>query len=147
MKYKIEIDSQIYEVEVTEKTEGNEYHIRVEDKEFTARLKKAGAPKKRLLKTSPITTRATPAAQAQPTAPNGQPASAEGNVVQSPMAGRIIRINVKPGDRVAKGQLIFILEAMKMENEILSPYDGVVAEIFVAEGASVGQCSPLCRIE
>ena len=147
MKYKIEIDGQIYEVEVTEKTEGNEYHIHVEDKEFTARLKKAGAPKKQRLKTSPVTTCAPPAAQAQPSAPGEQAVPPEGNVVQAPMAGRITRINVKPGDRVAKGQLLFILEAMKMENEILSPYDGVVAEIFVAECASVGQCSPLCRIE
>jgi biotin carboxyl carrier protein len=53
------------------------------------------------------------------------------------MPGNIIKVNVKAGDSVKKGDVLCILEAMKMENEVCAPADGVVASVNVAQGASV----------
>ncbi len=53
------------------------------------------------------------------------------------MPGTIIKINVKAGDSVKKGDVLCVLEAMKMENDIMAPADGVVATVNVAQGASV----------
>ena len=53
------------------------------------------------------------------------------------MPGNIIKVNVKSGDSVKKGDVLCILEAMKMENEICAPSDGVVAGVNVSQGASV----------
>jgi oxaloacetate decarboxylase alpha subunit len=63
-----------------------------------------------------------------------------------PMPGRIVDIRVKPGDKVKRGEILFILEAMKMQNEISSPFDGVIAEITVQVGMSVDNITPLMRI-
>lgn len=67
--------------------------------------------------------------------------------VAAQIAGRVLRINVKPGDTVAKGDVLLILEAMKMENEIKAPSDGIVKDIPVAEGARVGEGDMLVVIE
>jgi biotin carboxyl carrier protein len=53
------------------------------------------------------------------------------------MPGTIVRMNVKPGDAVKKGDVLAVLEAMKMENDICSPADGTVATVAVSQGASV----------
>jgi biotin carboxyl carrier protein len=53
------------------------------------------------------------------------------------MPGTIVRLNVKPGDAVKKGDVLAVLEAMKMENDICSPADGTVATVAVSQGASV----------
>ena len=145
LKYRVEIEGQIYEVEVTDGAKAGRYRVRVGGIEFTAQVESTGAPDKRRLKTQLLAPQAVSAQAEQPSASNAQ--ATGGNIVQAPMAGRITRIFIKAGDRVTKGQLLFTLEAMKMENEILSPYDGVVAEVFVAECESVGHSSPLCRIK
>ena len=80
--------------------------------------------------------------QAAAAAPQPQPAKqavgTQGSVqVVSPMPGKILGVKVRVGDAVKKGQVMMILEAMKMENEIPAPQDGTVASIEVAEGASV----------
>ena len=64
-------------------------------------------------------------------------AVADGTQVQAPMPGNILEIKVAVGDSVAEGDLLMILEAMKMENEILAPVAGKVAGIQVAAGAAV----------
>ncbi len=53
------------------------------------------------------------------------------------MPGTIIKINVKPGDSVKRGDVVCVLEAMKMENDITAPEDGVVASVETSQGASV----------
>jgi biotin carboxyl carrier protein len=53
------------------------------------------------------------------------------------MPGTLIKVNVKPGDAVKKGDVLCVLEAMKMENDIMAPADGVVASVEAAQGASV----------
>ena len=55
-------------------------------------------------------------------------------VIEVPMTGKIIRVDVKPGDEVKEGDTLCILESMKMENPILTPVNGTVAEIKVSEG-------------
>jgi biotin carboxyl carrier protein len=68
------------------------------------------------------------------------------NVVAS-MPGRIVRVLVSPGDRVAAGQAIVVVEAMKMENEMRAPKDGVVREIRVAPGAAIDSGAVLVVID
>ena len=61
-----------------------------------------------------------------------------GNIkVNSPMPGKILGVKVSVGQAVKKGEVIFILEAMKMENEVVAPEDGTIASISVATGDSV----------
>ena len=71
---------------------------------------------------------------------------ASGETVSAPMPGNIIRIDVKEGDKVTSGQVLVILEAMKMENEIVAPKDGTVAQIVTSKGAVVETGSPLIVI-
>ena len=94
-------------------------------------------------------TGAAPAASAPRTPPTpAAPAAAPGGgeQVTSPMPGTILSVNVAQGDSVRKGQVLMILEAMKMENEILSPRDGVVASVHTTKGASVETGTLLCAL-
>lgn len=91
----------------------------------------AGAP----VAAAPVAA-ARPAAAAAP-APKKAAGGAGSVKVSSPMQGKILRINNKPGDAVKKGQAVIILEAMKMENEIVATQDGTVASIDVAVGDMV----------
>ena len=83
------------------------------------------------------------AAPAAPTAPKAAPAApkaaapAGGKTVNAPMPGNILKMNVKVGDTVKNGDLVCILEAMKMENEIFAGDDGVVKAINAPQGSSV----------
>ena len=63
------------------------------------------------------------------------------------MPGTILSVNVKVGDAVKKGQVLVVLEAMKMENEIMSPVDGTVTFVGVNQGATVESGSAICVIE
>ena len=81
-------------------------------------------------------------------APAAAPAAAgEGKEVKAPMQGTILSVNVKNGDTVKKGQVLFILEAMKMENEIMAGDDGVVTSVCVDTGAAVQNGTLLCTIK
>ena len=67
--------------------------------------------------------------------------------LKSPMAGNVRQVLVQPGDRVAAGQVLIILEAMKMENEIKSPLEGIVASVTARTGIAVACGDPLCVVE
>ena len=67
--------------------------------------------------------------------------------LKSPMAGNVRQVLVQPGDRVAAGQVLLILEAMKMENEIKSPIDGIVSSLTARAGSAVASGDPLCVVE
>ena len=67
--------------------------------------------------------------------------------IKSPMPGNILSLHITPGKPVKKGEVLMILEAMKMENEILSPCDGQVTTIHVTQGTTVESGSLLCVIE
>lgn len=79
---------------------------------------------------------AAPAAAPAP-APAAKSAGAGSIKVASPMPGKILDVKANVGDAVKKGQVILILEAMKMENEVVAPEDGTIASIDVTVGASV----------
>jgi len=69
-----------------------------------------------------------------------------GEVVAAPMPGLVVALRVKPGDRVAAGQAVAVVEAMKMQNELLARHGGVVSEVLVTERASVAAGQPLIRL-
>jgi len=69
-----------------------------------------------------------------------------GSIV-APIAGKILKVLKKEGDTVEEGEVLFILEAMKMENEIYAPKTGAVKKIYVKEGDSVEESQRLCDME
>ncbi len=79
---------------------------------------------------------AAPAAAPAPAAPAAT-GSAGAVSVTAPMPGNVISVKVKVGDTVKSGQPVVVLEAMKMENEIVAPQDGTIASVNVSQGASV----------
>ncbi|MBQ7906764.1 MAG: biotin/lipoyl-binding protein [Clostridia bacterium] len=87
---------------------------------------------------------AAPAAEAAP-AP-AAPAQAGAQTITAPMPGNILKVNVTNGQAVKKGDVLMILEAMKMENEIMCPADGTVASVNVTAGTTVEAGTVLCSI-
>jgi len=94
---------------------------------------------------APVAAPAPAAPAAAPAAPAAAPAN--GEKVASPMPGTILSINVDAGDAVKKGQVLMILEAMKMENEIMCPCDGTIASVNTTKGATVESGTLLCVIQ
>lgn len=87
--------------------------------------------------TTPAPVVAAPAPQAAPAAAPKATGNAGSVKIESPMPGNVLKINVKVGDTVAEGQAVAVLEAMKMENDIVSPSAGTVASINVSVGDSI----------
>lgn len=127
MKYKVTLNNRVYDVEVEM---GQAMLIDEYD---------AVAP-------------AAPAAPAVVSAASAAPAAApaaalaSGEVVKSPMPGNILKINVAPGQKVEEGDVLIVLEAMKMENEIVATKAGTVAQVAVSKGAVVETGTPLVVI-
>ena len=131
MKYKVTLNNRTYEVEVEE---GKAMLI----DEYEAYAPAAPAP------VAADSVAAAPIAAA-PAAPAGA-ALAAGEVVKSPMPGNILKINVTQGQKVNEGDVLLVLEAMKMENEIVATKSGTVAQIVTAKGAVVETGAPLVVI-
>ena len=125
MKYKVTLNKRTYEVEV----EAGEAMLIDEYEAY------APAPA-----AAPVA--AAPVAAAAPAAAS----LAAGEVVKSPMPGNILKINVAQGQAVKEGDVLIVLEAMKMENEITAPKSGSVAQIAVSKGQVVETGSPLVVI-
>ncbi|MBO4395610.1 MAG: acetyl-CoA carboxylase biotin carboxyl carrier protein subunit [Eubacterium sp.] len=107
---------------------GNLYDVTVEEKS-------GGAPAAAPAHTPAPAPAAAPApAPAAPAASGGSAGSVK---VKAPMPGKILSIKASEGQAVSKGDVILLLEAMKMENEVVAPQDGTIATINVASGASV----------
>lgn len=117
-KYKVKVNNKLFEVEVEEISSSTV----VENKELVKKEETKAAPK----------------------AATGD---VSGEEVLAPLPGNIISIDVSKGDQVNEGDVIFILEAMKMENEITAPASGTVKEIYVTQGASVDTEEVLAIIE
>ena len=118
MKYVVTLNGKNYEVEVEET-----------DAVITAVTDAAPA--------APVAA-AAPAAHATAPAPAAAPAAAaDGQKVLSPMPGTILSVNVSVGSAVKAGDVLLILEAMKMENEIVAPCDGTVKQLAVQKGSTV----------
>jgi biotin carboxyl carrier protein len=117
MKYMVTVNGKKYEVEVEEASASNA---------------SATAP------AQPSSNPVPKAPQAAvPQAPEVAVSSEGGEPVKAPMPGTILDIRVSPGQSIKKGDVLFILEAMKMENEIMSGSDAVVANIATSKGAMV----------
>lgn len=97
---------------------------------------------------APVASAATPIAVAAPAAaPAAAPSvTADGEYVDAPMPGNILKVNVVVGQAVKEGDVLVILEAMKMENEIMAPQNGTVTQILVDKGATVETGAPLVCI-
>ena len=79
-------------------------------------------------------------------APAAPKAAAGANTIESPLPGTILKVNVAAGQAVKAGDILMILEAMKMENEILAPEDGTVSAVHVQVGATVQSGDPLVSL-
>ena len=75
---------------------------------------------------------------AAPVAVAAAPVAAGATTVSAPMPGKVLSVNVKVGDAVKAGDVLMILEAMKMQNEIMAPADGTVSDVRVSAGQTVG---------
>jgi len=133
---------------------GNEYEVEVGADSVTLTAERIGAVKAAPAP-APVVSRPAPAAAPAP-APAPAPAAAvsapaapvsgSGTTVAAPMPGNILKVMVKPGDAVKSGQILLLLEAMKMENEIYSPCDGTVSSVLVSVGGTVNSNDPMVVI-
>lgn len=123
MKYKITLCGRTYEVEVTNgrATVLDEYDAVV-----------------------PVA--AAPVAASIPAAPAAAAITGAGEVIKSPMPGTILKVNITAGQAVKEGDVLVVLEAMKMENEIMAPKSGTVTQVIVTKGATVDTDAPLVVI-
>ncbi|HIY21222.1 MAG TPA: biotin/lipoyl-binding protein [Candidatus Flavonifractor merdigallinarum] len=117
---------------------GNQYEVEVEKGQATA-VYTGPAPA-----AAPAPAPAAPAPAAAPATP-AAPAGA-GEAVTSPMPGNILAVNCSAGQAVKAGDILFVLEAMKMENEICAPKDGTVTAVMTTKGFTVETGTPLCTL-
>ena len=137
MKYKVTLNNRVYEVEVEQ---GEAMLV----DEYDLKAPAAAAP----AAAAPAVVAAAPAPVVAAPAPAAAPAAglAAGTAVKSPMPGNILKINVAQGQKVNEGDVLMILEAMKMENEIVATCSGTVAQIVVTKGSVVETGAPLAVI-
>ena len=129
MIYKVTLNGKIYEVDV-EKGEA------IIQKEYEAAAPVA----------TPVVASA-PVAQSAPAATVAQATAGSANAVKSPLPGTINAVKVQVGQTVKKGDVLFILEAMKMENDVPADRDGKITNIYVQKGATVETGTALCDIQ
>ena len=130
MKYKVTLNGRTYEVEV----EAGKAML-LDEYEAIAPAAPAAAP---------VAAAAAPAAPAA--APAAPAVTGAGDAATAPMPGTILKVNVQNGQAVKAGTVLVVLEAMKMENEIMAPKDGTVTQVVVSKGASVDTGAPLVII-
>jgi len=129
MIYKVTLNDKLYEVEVEK---GEAILVNVSDAPVASAA--PVAPAAAVAPAAPIAALAAPVAVV------------EGELVSSPLPGSIMAIKVSAGESVKKGQVLILIEAMKMENEVLAPRDGVVKQIITSKGATVETDAPLLTL-
>jgi biotin carboxyl carrier protein len=136
--FTINVDGKTYQVELPKIDRDKPFIIKVEGAIFKAEVK-TPLNNPALSTFEPIALVPTKKATATKEAVEG--------AVAAPMTGRILSVKVKKGDEVEAGQILCILEAMKMENEIAAPKAGTVREVYASEGSSVSEGEPLFIID
>ncbi len=112
---------------------GTAYEVEVEDMGGAAATAPKAAALKlhRLLPLLPLLKLLLPA-------PAAKPVAAGSATISAPMPGKVLEVKVKAGDAVKSGDVLMILEAMKMQNEIMAPADGTISDVRVSAGQTVG---------
>ena len=131
-KFKIAVDGKEYLVEMEELTPGV-VNVPVQTVQ----------PVQQTQITQPV----QPVQTTQEEAPIAHQPKGEGQVILSPMPGNILKVAKKIGDKVLKNEPVLVLEAMKMENEIVSPTDGIITSILVANGQVVDVSDELFTVQ
>ena len=132
MKYKVTLNGRTYEVEV----EAGKAML-LDEYEAVVPSAPAAAP-------APVA--AAPVAAAPAAAPAAPAAPVAGEAVTAPMPGTILKVNVTQGQAVKEGDVLCVLEAMKMENDITAPKAGTITQVVTSKGASVSTGDPLVVI-
>ena len=130
MKYKVTLNGRTYEVEV----EAGKAML-LDEYEALAPAPAAAA--------APV---AAPAAAPAAAAPAAPVVTGAGEAINAPMPGNILKVNVQNGQAVKAGEVLVVLEAMKMENEIMAPKAGTVTQVLVSKGSTVDTGAPLVVI-
>lgn len=134
MEYNVTVNSVAGDkAEVT--VNGVVYQVKIENNEVVNAVPASAQPAAAPVAAAPVSP-ATPAA----------PAAGAGKPVKSPLPGVIVAVKVKVGDAVKNGQVVAVLEAMKMENEIQAEFDGVVTSVNVSQGDSILEGAPIVTI-
>ena len=130
-KYRISVDGKSYEVEVEDIAAGSAANLRTAPAAVSAPVSTVG----------PVSAAAPAAAEAPKAAPAAKPVSApadiKGEILRAPMPGTILSVTASAGQAVKRGDILLVLEAMKMENEIVAHIDGTVSGIYVQKGSTV----------
>ena len=119
---------------------GKKYEVEVEKGQATASFMG-------LVKDQPAPVQPAPVQQAPAQQTAAPVASGDGEPVKAPMPGTILQVNVSNGQKVKAGDILFVLEAMKMENEIVAPKDGTITSVVVSKGASVQTDAVLATLQ
>lgn len=127
MTYKVTLNGKLYEVAVEK---GEAIMVDVTDAVVAAPTVAVAAP-----------VAAAPAAA--PVAAAAPAAVAAGEVIKAPLPGNVIAVKVSAGQSVKKGDVLCLIEAMKMENEVLAPRDGTVTQVIASKGSTVDTDAPL----
>jgi biotin carboxyl carrier protein len=144
-EYKYKINGNKYNVTIGD-IEENIAHVEVNGVPYTVEMEKAPAAPKKVVR--PVVAAAPAAAAAPEPAKVSRPAGGGGKSgIKSPLPGVILQIKVNVGDEVKRGQVLMVLEAMKMENNIPSDRDGKVVAINVSKGDSILEGTDLIVIE
>ncbi len=126
------------------------YRVKVDGKEYEVEIEELGkelAGEETSISTAKQQKKQNVAPSPRQTTKNVSPKITGAGEVKAPMAGKILRIQAKEGQEVKEGQLLLLLEAMKMENEIYAPKDGTIKEVLVKEEMNVTPGDVMIKME
>lgn len=143
MKQKLTVNNQTYEVEIEDinarpvvvHVDGTRFEVMPEKQDQAETKTEAGGK----MEGNPFTPNPAPATAPPPNL------ALSGNSLTSPLPGTVVNVFVKPGDKVESGQVVLVIEAMKMKNSIRSTFSGTISEVLVSEGQSVAHKQALIK--